>query len=209
MAEYKYTRHMWTKDDDFLLHAERTMAYMEYYRTTTITARPLCSAEEQSEYETLETVTEKFTYLLGKLMDRSRILLPNVYEEFPQGFLGMGCKAMEAENLARLIWIFNKGLYLNYIGSVSRRYNGTNKKFISMDGPVSTFLHPRAYTLDGMSTTMHSQVFRGGSLEFVPWVGDVESARTTDCVWLVTGFHFEFFTLIAELFKSCTFSSPI
>lgn len=201
MTEYQYTRHIWTKDNDFLWPAERSLAYMVFE-----TVKPLLdSIAAVDEYNSLDTPQKKFSYLIARLVDRSAEYFhdtdPGLWDSSLLPYTANDTKA--TETLARLMFIFRHGLYFNEMGRAAKIFADSKKRYIIFEeDSVGMFLHPRAYTLDGMSATIHSSVFRGHSVEFVPWDGSKGIA------WLVTDFSFELFTLISIALGRVLFSVP-
>lgn len=208
MIEYKYTRHIWTRDTDFLLHAERTLAYMAYSSSSRPFVEPLLNTyTDIDEYNLLDTPQKRFGYLIARLLERSveyfSVTDPDLWAYVHLPHHTVIGPVTTTETIARLMFLFHHSLYLSEMTTVAASYAGSDRKYVIMEGdPVRMFMNPMAYTLDGMSATMHSQVFGGDGTVFVPWDG------TEGIAWLVDGFHFELFTLIAESLKTCTFLSP-
>jgi hypothetical protein len=198
MIEYKYTRHIWTKDNDFLWPAERTLAYMALD-----TVEPLLSSTEAiNEYNSLDTPQKKFSHLIARLVDRSVEYChdtdPGLWDSSLFPYMVSHTKA--TKTLARLMFIFRHGLYLSEMGRAVALFADSNKRYVMFEeNPVRMFLHPRAYTLDGMSATVHSNVFGRHSVEFIPWDG------TKGTAWLATDFSFELFTLISMTIERVLF----
>ena len=204
MTEYKYTKHIWTKDNDLVLPAERTLAYMSYNSP----GQPLVeglfnTVKEVNEYESLDTPQKKFSYLIDRLVDRSTEYL-NITDSdlwghtfLPHMGVGMGTR----ETLSRHIFIFRSSIFIHYMEGVNTASAGSDeRKYIMIEeDPVRMFLRPRAYTMDSISTTVHSTVFGGHGVEFVPWDG------TRGVAWRATDFSFELFTLISMTLEHVLF----